>query len=85
MANCKFKPNHVLSSNPQLRDPQLQSLISTLCAPRRSLIDADVCRLIVDGRLQWAAQSRDDNTAWLYLPLPARACRQAGCLILLAE
>ena len=85
MANTDSKPFDVWSSNSDLRDPFLQSLISLQCAPRQSPPDPRVCRLILDDRLEWALWPGAGNTVWRYLPQPVRAHQQAGCLILFAD
>ena len=85
MANFDSKPFDVLSSNLDLRDPFLQSLISLQCAPRQSPPDPRVCRLILSSRLEWALWPGEGTTFWRYLPQPVRAHQQAGCLILFAD
>ena len=74
-----------LSSNQQLRQLQLFSLVSMLCVPRRSAPEPDVCRLIVDSRLEWAVNPIDGESSWLYLPHAARARHLAGCTVLTVD
>ena len=74
----------IFSSNQDVRQQQLFSLISVLCAPRQSVPNSDLCRLIVDSRLPWAFKPIDANTSWIYLPGAAQAHQVAGCLILTA-
>jgi hypothetical protein len=82
MANRDSNAIQCFSSNQHLRELQLFSLISTLCAPRQSRPASDMCRLIVDSRLQWAVEPIDGNTSWLYLPHAAHARQLAGCTVL---
>jgi len=67
------------------RESQLFSLISVLCTTRNPRPKSDVCRLIVDSRLQWAVEPIDANTSWLYLTETARVRNLAGCLVLAAD
>ena len=76
---------HVLSSIPPQQQQQLIYLISQLCPPRRQPANFDSCRLIIDGRLQWAVEPIDGGGSWFFLPKPARALRMAGCLIVTAD
>jgi hypothetical protein len=76
---------HAVSTNPHQRQLLLFSLISQLCAPRPSVPDSDLCRLIVDSRLDWGVEPIDANSSWLYLPSAARARQLAGCLVLTAD
>ena len=85
MANAECNSVHSFSSNKHLRQQHLFSLISALCAPRRSLPETDMCRLIVDSRLSWAVEPIDGDTSWLYLPKPARMRQQAGVWVLTAD
>jgi hypothetical protein len=57
-------------------------LVSRLCPPRDSLPEPGLCRLIVDSRLDWAVESIDGQSSWLYLPSAARQRQVAGCTIL---
>jgi hypothetical protein len=72
-------------SNPHQRQLMLFSLISELCAPRQTLPDTDLCRLVVDSRLPWAVKPIDGGSSWLYLPEPVRMKRQAGVIVLTAD
>ena len=74
-----FPPIH------HLRQQQLLSLISQLCEPRDRVVDSDLCRLVVDSRLEWSVAPIDVNTSWMYLPRAARAREIAGCLVLTAD
>jgi hypothetical protein len=85
MATHDSKAFDRLSPNPHLRQLQLFHLISTLCPPRQSRPNSDLCRLIIDSRLQWAVEPIDGNTSWLYLPHPAHARQLAGCTVLTAD
>jgi len=67
------------------RESQLFSLISVLCTTRNPRPKSDVCRLIVDSRLQWAIEPIDADTSWLYLTETARVRKIAGCLVLAAD
>ena len=82
MANRDSNSIQCISSNQHIRELQLFSLISTLCAPRQRNSAPDVCRLIVDSRLEWAVEPIDGNTSWLYLPHAAHARQLAGCTVL---
>jgi len=82
MADIERSVPPVLSSTPDHRELQLFSLISQMCPPRQSREDSDACRLIFDGRLQWAVEAIDGGNSWFYLARPARARRIAGCLVL---
>ena len=63
----------------------LISLISQLSPPRVRHQGPDQCRLIFDGRLDWAYEPVAGDHAWFYLPRPARACQIAGCLVLMQD
>ena len=85
MAVCDTTTVELLSSNQPLRQRQLFSLISVLCEPRQRRSKSDLCRLVVDSRLQWAVEPIDGNSSWLYLPEAARTRKVAGCLVITAE
>jgi hypothetical protein len=85
MATLDSKALEGLSPNPHLRQLQLFSLISTLCPPRHSRQNSDLCRLIIDSRLQWAVEPIDGNTSWLYLPQAAHARQLAGCTVVTVD
>lgn len=85
MAATQFNAIHRLSSNQALHQQTLFSLISVLCAPRRTRSDSEVCRLIVDSRLPWAVEPIDGESSWLYLPHAAHAHKIAGCMVLTAD
>ena len=82
MARTESNAIHRISSNQHFQQQQLFSLISMLCAPRRAGRDSDVCRLIVDSRLQWAVEPIDGESSWLYLPEAAYTRKIAGCMVL---
>ena len=84
MAEIECNPFFSCASNQQQRQEQLFCLISQLCAPRSRRPQPDVCRLVVDSRLQWAVAPIDGESSWLYLPEVARARSVAGCLVLSA-
>jgi hypothetical protein len=81
MATVDFKPNPDCSLEQDLRHLQLYSLIARLCPPRDSPPEPEVCRLIVDSRLPWWFEMIDGRTSWMYLPTPARARLEMGCLV----
>ena len=85
MAEKHSNAIHRISSNQHFQQQQLFSLISMLSAPRRTRRDSDVCRLIVDSRLQWAVEPIDGESSWLYLPEAAQARTVAGCTVLTAN
>ena len=85
MATCHGTAVPSPRSNHDLRQLPLFSLISELCAPRAGHADPNVCRLIVDSRLDWSALRVDSERSWLYLPEVVRTRRVAGCMILTAE
>jgi len=76
--------NPTTASNRDLQQLPLFALISELCAPRAGKADPDVCRLIVDSRLAWAALRVDSERSWMYLPEGVRTRQVAGCMILTA-
>jgi len=84
MAKVECNPFFSSASNQSPRQEQLFLLISQLCAPRSRHPQPDVCRLVVDSRLQWAVAPIDGESSWLYLPEVARARHMAGCLVLSA-
>ena len=79
MANAECNSVYSFSSNRHLRQQHLFSLISELCAPRRSLPETDMCRLIVDSRLPWAVEPIDGDTSWLYLRSPCGCGNRRVC------
>jgi hypothetical protein len=85
MAKVECNSVHSFFSNQPLRQQQLFSLISTLCAPRQCIPESDLCRLIVDSRLPWAVEPVDGSSSWLYLPEAARARYVAGVMVLSAD
>ena len=85
MANRDVNSIQCISQNQHLRQQQLFVLISMLCAPRQSRPKSDLCRLIVDSRIEWAVEPIDGNTSWLYLPQPAHARQLAGCTVLTVD
>ncbi|BEV73557.1 hypothetical protein THUN1379_30390 [Paludibacterium sp. THUN1379] len=62
----------------------LFELVSELCPPREALAEPGMCRLIVDGRLDWSL-ARVNGHSWLYLPRAVPMRQLAGCTVLLAE
>jgi hypothetical protein len=40
-----------------------QNEVDTMCPPRHTQANSDLCRLIVDSRLQWAVAPIDGNTS----------------------
>ena len=82
MAEIERSPSHPFATIPDPRELLLLSLIARLCPPRQRREDSDLCRLVIDGRLQWAVERGEDGTSLLYLPRPARARKLAGCLVL---
>jgi len=85
MAKIECNPFFSSASNQSPRNEQLFYLISQLCAPRSRRPQPDVCRLIVDSRLQWAFTPIDGESSWLYLPQVAQARQLAGCLVVSAS
>jgi len=85
MAAEECNPFFLNASNPSQRQEHLFYLISRLCAPRSRRPQSDLCRLVVDSRLQWAVEPIDGESSWLYLPEAARARQVAGCLVLSAS
>jgi hypothetical protein len=81
MATVDFKPNPDCSLEQDLRHLQLYSLLARLCPPHDSPPEPEVCRLIVDSRLPWWFEMIDGRTSWMYLPKPARARLEVGCLV----
>jgi len=85
MAKIECNPFFSSASNQSPRNEQLFYLVSQLCAPRSRRPQPDVCRLIVDSRLQWAFTPIDGESSWLYLPQVAQARQLAGCLVVSAS
>jgi hypothetical protein len=81
MAKHHGSSTPVRSLDPYLNQPELLTVISKICAPRQEVPDPRVCRLILDGRLQWASESIDGSRSWLYLPAPMRLRQHGGCWI----
>ena len=81
MAKPHGSSTPVRSLDPYLNQPELLSVTSKICASRLELADPRVCRLIIDGRLQWAPEPIDGSRSWLYLPTPARLRQHSGCWI----
>jgi len=84
MATQDIIPFFNCTPNQQQRQQELFCLISRLCAPRSRRPPSDLCRLVVDSRLQWAVAPIDGESSWLYLPEAAQARHMAGCLVLSA-
>jgi hypothetical protein len=62
----------------------LFELVSRLCPERQFIDDPAMCRLIVDGQLDWSL-AEIDGQSWLYLPRAVPMRQLAGCTVLLAE
>lgn len=84
MGNVECNPFFSCASNQSQRQEQLFLLISQLCVPRSRRPESDLCRLIIDSRLQWAVAPIDGASSWLYLPEAAQARQLAGCLVVSA-